>query len=153
MEKQTIAATEENIREAASETLYEVWACIDWDKVDRNRAYGIWDEFASKVKAAAMTTNSYEKFVEKLCRKMDVRSLRYSHINTFASQSEEFKQAMLKLFREETLQLVLEMRLNNELRKEMKQKVDAKEKEIEELNKKLDDTQVSFTKKGVKIDE
>lgn len=151
MNKIKIDLTEENVRYVASETIYSIWSCIDWDKVDARRAYGIWDEFGSKIKAAAMTTNSYEKFVEKLARKMDVRSLRHSIFQKVGQQSEEFKQAVLKLIREETLSLVLEVRLNNDARKEMQKSLKERElrqKELEERNR-----QVKFTEKGVKIDE
>ena|SRR5690554_4485634 len=151
MNKIKIDLTEENVRYVASETIYSIWACIDWDKVDARRAYGIWDEFGSKIKAAAMTTNSYEKFVEKLARKMDVRSLRHSIFQKVGQQSDEFKQAVLKLIREETFSLVLEVRLNNDARKEMQKSLkeqELRQKELEERNR-----QVKFTEKGAKIDE
>ena len=67
----------ENAIDMAISTLLDIWEQIDWSKVTSQRSIGIWDEFASKVKAAAMTTNSYETFVEKLCKKMDVRSLKF----------------------------------------------------------------------------
>lgn len=112
-----------NVKQAAVETVTEIWSCIDWDKVDAKRAYGIWDEYASKIKASALTTNSYEKFVEKLARKMSVRSLRYKTILEISKQTDEFKQEVLKLIREETLQVVLELRLNNEARKEQQKAI------------------------------
>lgn len=146
-----IAFTEENIRDVAITTIYGIWSCIDWDKVDSRRAYGIWDEFGNKIKAAAMTTNSYENFVEKLARKMDVRSLRSRIFRDVSQQSEEFKQAVLKLIREETLQLVLEVRLNRDARKAMEESL--KEQELRERELKERNRQVKFTEKGVKIDE
>ena len=151
MDKVKIDFNEENIRQVAIETIYGIWSCIDWDKVDSRRAYGIWDEFGNKIKAAAMTTNSYEKFVEKLARKIDVRSLRNRIFRDVSQQSEEFKQAVLRLIREETLQLVLEVRLNRDARKEMEKSLkeqELRQKELEERNR-----QVKFTEKGVKIDE
>lgn len=151
MDKVKIDFNEENIRQVAIETIYGIWSCIDWDKVDSRRAYGIWDEFGNKIKAAAMTTNSYEKFVEKLARKIDVRSLRSRIFRDVSQQSEEFKQAVLRLIREETLQLVLEVRLNRDARKEMEKSFkeqELRQKELEERNR-----QVKFTEKGVKIDE
>lgn len=114
---------EKNIKHSAVITVSEIWTCIDWDKVDAKRAYGIWDEYASKIKAAALTTNSYEKFVEKLARKMEIRSLRYKEILNISKQSDEFKQEVLKRIREETLQIVLELRLNNEARKELQKSI------------------------------
>ena len=151
MDKVKIDFNEKNIRQVAIETIYGIWSCIDWDKVDSRRAYGIWDEFGNKIKAAAMTTNSYEKFVEKLARKIDVRSLRSRIFREVSQQSEEFKQAVLKLIREETLQLVLEVRLNRDARKAMEESLkeqELRQKELEERNR-----QVKFTEKGVKINE
>ena len=142
-----------NIRDMAEATILDIWSCIDWDKVDGRRAYGIWAEFGAKVKASAMSTNSYEKFVEKLCKKMDIRSLRYGSIRDIGQQPEEVKQEILKLIREETRQIVLQVRLNNEARKEANKKIKEEQKRQEELKKDYNDTQVSFTKKGVKINE
>lgn len=153
MERVKIDLNKENVEHCAEATIYEIWGCIDWDKVDAKRAFGIWDEFGAKVKASAMSTNSYETFVEKLCKKMDIRSLRYKSIKDIGEQPEEFKDAVLKLIREQTLQLVLKVRLNNEARREMKKELERKEKEQEERQKEYNDTQVSFTKKGVKVDE
>lgn len=138
--------SEINIKQMAEATIMDIWSCIDWDKVDARRAYGIWDEFASKIKAAAMTTNNYERFVEKLARKMDVRSLRYVSIKEISEQSPELKQAILKHIREQTLQLVLQVRLNNEARK-------AQKKALEKEQEQEQNRQVSFTEKGVKVDE
>ncbi len=138
--------SEINIKQMAEATIMDIWSCIDWDKVDARRAYGIWDEFASKIKAAAMTTNNYERFVEKLARKMDVRSLRYASIKEISEQSPELKQAILKHIREQTLQLVLQVRLNNEARK-------AQKKALEKEQEQEQNRQVSFTEKGVKVDE
>lgn len=115
--------TKSNIENAAVETVTDIWACIDWDKVDGRRAYGIWDEFTNKVKASARTTNSYETFVEKLSRKMSISSIRYAGINSISEQSEEFKQEVLKLLREQTQIIVLKLRLNNEARKDQNAKL------------------------------
>ena len=153
MEKRKIDFNEENIEKCAEVTIYEIWSCIDWDKVDAKRAYGIWDEFGSKVKASAMSTNSYETFVEKLCKKMDIRSLRYKSIKDIGEQQKEFKDAVLKHIREKTLQLVLKVRLNNEARREMKKELERKQKEQEEKQQEYNATQISFTKKGVKVNE
>lgn len=141
----------DNIRTMATATIHGVWSCIDWDKVDGKRAYGIWDEFASKVKASALTTNNYERFVEKLARKMGVRSLRYREINDIHKESEETKQEILKIIREETLQIILEVRLNNEARKKMQESL--KKQERQEKANKERNGQVNFTEKGLSVDE
>lgn len=144
--------TREHLKEAAIVTMVEVWSCIDWERVDSKRAYGIWDEFTSKVKAAAMTTNRYETFVEKLCKKMDVRSVRHRSISDISAQSEEFKAGVLKIIREETTLLVLEVRLNNEIRKEMNKHIKEQERKKKELENRYNTTNITFGKlEGVEI--
>jgi len=153
MDKKEIELTKENVQFCAEATITEIWGAIDWDKIDAKRAYGIWDEFGAKVKASAMSTNSYETFVEKLCKKMDVRSLRYKTIKEVGEQSDEFKDAVMKLIREQTLQLVLKVRLNNEARKEMKKELEKKEREQQQKMKEDNEIQVKFTERGVKIND
>ncbi|WP_415347976.1 hypothetical protein [Clostridium perfringens] len=145
--------TRENVNEMALATISDIWSQIDWDKVDGKRAMGIWDEFISKIKASSMTTNSYEKFVEKLCRKMEVRSLRFKNIEEISNQDENFKKAILRALREETQTIVLRLRINNQVKKEMAQQEKLRKEKEEKLQEKLNNTQVSFTEKGVKANE
>ena len=109
---------DKNIQQYCVSTLSEIWAQIDWDKVKGSRALGIWDEFTAKVKSTAMTTTSYETFVEKLCRKMDVRSLRFAMISEISELSEDVKKQILKCYRSETQIIILKLRLQNQIRKE-----------------------------------
>ncbi|MBS5858475.1 hypothetical protein [Romboutsia timonensis] len=113
---------DKNIQQYCVSTLSEIWAQIDWDKVKGSRALGIWDEFTAKVKSTAMTTTSYETFVEKLCRKMDVRSLRFAMISEISELSEDIKKQILKCFRSETQIIILKLRLQNQIRKEQMQR-------------------------------
>ena len=113
---------DKNIQQYCVSTLSEIWAQIDWDKVKGSRALGIWDEFTAKVKSTAMTTTSYETFVEKLCRKMDVRSLRFAMISEISELSEDIKKQILKCFRSETQIIILKLRLKNQIRKEQMQR-------------------------------
>lgn len=145
--------TRENVNEMALATISDIWSQIDWDKVDGKRAMGIWDEFISKIKASSMTTNSYEKFIEKLCRKMEVRSLRFKNIEEISNQDENFKKAILRALREETQTIVLRLRINNQVKKEMAQQEKLRKEKEEKLQEKLNNTKVSFTKKGVKANE
>ena len=142
-----------NVEDMAVSTISDIWSQIDWSKVVGTRAMGIWDEYTSKIKAAAMTTNSYNKFVEKLCRKMDVRSLKFKNISEISQQDEKFKKAVLKAFREETQVIVLKLRLNNQVRKEECEQKKAREEKEKKLKEKLDNSQVSFTNKGVEAHE
>jgi len=113
---------DKNIQQYCVATLSEIWAQIDWDKVKGSRALGIWDEFTSKVKSSAMTTTSYETFVEKLCRKMDVRSLKFAMINEISELDLDTKAQILKCFRYETQIVILKLRLQNQIRKEQMQR-------------------------------
>lgn len=113
---------DKNIQQYCVSTLSEIWAQIDWDKVKGSRALSIWDEFTAKVKSTAMTTTSYETFVEKLCRKMDVRSLRFAMISEISELSEDIKKQILKCFRSETQIIILKLRLQNQIRKEQMQR-------------------------------
>ena len=113
---------DKNIQQYCVSTLSEIWAQIDWDKVKGSRVIGIWDEFTAKVKSTAMTTTSYETFVEKLCRKMDVRSLRFAMISEISELSEDVKKQILKCYRSETQIIILKLRLQNQIRKEQMQR-------------------------------
>lgn len=114
--------TESDAMFYALSTLTEIWSCIDWDKVDKRRALGIWQEFASKVKGCSSTTNSYNKFIDKLCKKLDIRVLKYSTILQVSNMSKENQNLIMKKFRFETQMLILDMKLNNQIRKEQKEK-------------------------------
>lgn len=111
---------EKKARQCAIATLMNIWNCIDWSKVDSKRAYNIWDEFTNKVKASAYTTNEYEKFVEKLCKKLSINSLKYREIIDIEMENLDLKEQIMDLFREETLSLVLEVKINKEVVKEQK---------------------------------
>ena len=139
----------ENAIDMAISTLLDIWEQIDWSKVTSQRSIGIWDEFASKVKAAAMTTNSYETFVEKLCKKMDVRSLKFKNIDEISNQDKEIKKNILKILRRETQIIVLKLRLNKEIRKERAKRI----QEEKEKNNELENKQVYFTEEGMKVNE
>lgn len=143
----------ENIQNMALSTLIDIWSQIDWDKVTGQRAMGIWDEFSNKVKAASMTTNSYEAFVEKLCKKMDVRSLKFKNIDEISSQDQEFKKAIIKILRSETQIIVLKLRLNNQVRKEEAKKRKLAMEKVRKYDEEIDNKQVSFTEKGVNVNE
>ena len=140
----------ENAIDMAISTLLDIWEQIDWSKVTSQRSIGIWDEFASKVKAAAMTTNSYETFVEKLCKKMDVRSLKFKNIDEISNQDKEIKKNILKILRRETQIIVLKLRLNKEIRKERAKRI---QEEREKTNNELENKQVYFTEEGMKVNE
>lgn len=135
-----------DVKQAALETLQEIWDNIDWQKTDARRLYGIWDEFASKIKAAAMTTNKYETFVEKLCKKLEIRSLKDKVVSEISALSDEEKMQILKIVRTETTLLVLEIRLNIENRRQLSEQVRLKKEEAAEQVKALNEAQVKITK-------
>lgn len=58
-----------------------VWSSIDWEKVDSGRAYGIWDEFASKVQAAATGAQTRYQWLDRVCVAFGIRSINGSRID------------------------------------------------------------------------
>lgn len=142
---------EENLQNMALATLADIWSQIDFDKIKGQRAIGIWDEFANKVRASAMTTNKYETFVEKLCKKMDVRSLKFNNIADISKESNEIKEAVLKIFRNETQIIILKLRLNNKVKKEELKKRKIAQEKLDKYNEELENKQVKFIENGVKI--
>lgn len=142
-----------NIQDMAVATLTDVWSQIDWDKVDSKRSMGIWDEFTSKVKACALSTNKYETFVENICKQMGVRSLKWNNISNISDMEEEFKKAVLKMIRTETQLIVLKLRVNNQIRKEQAMQEKSRQEKQKELENKLNNTKVQFTEKGVDAHE
>lgn len=144
---------DENIKLMAVSTLTSIWQCIDWDKVTGKRAMGIWDEFTSKVKSAAMTTNDYDAFVIKLCKKMNVLALRSRDIDEIAALDEKFKKKILECLRNKTQLIVLKLRLNSQIKKELAQKEKQDKEKAEQLKEKVENTQVEFNIKGVKAHE
>lgn len=123
---------EKRARQCAVVTLMNIWNCIDWSKVDTRRSYNIWDEFSNKVKAASYTTNKYETFVEKLCKKLEISSLKYRDIMDIETENLEIKDKIMNLFREETLSLVLEVKMNKEVIKEQLKLQNEREEEKNE---------------------
>ena len=79
---------------------------------------------------------------------MEVRSLKFREINVISQESEEFKKAILKMFREETQLLVLKLRLNKQIRKEQAAQEQARKEKEKVLNEKLDNFKVNFNNKG-----
>lgn len=118
---------EENIKEMAIATILDIYSCIDWDKIDTRRAYGIWDEITDKIRASAMTTNSYEVFVDKLCKKLGIRSLKYNNVLKISREDVSTKKEILKLMRNEIQYIILEVRFKKEVLKEMKNMEDEKD--------------------------
>jgi hypothetical protein len=55
------------------------------------------------------------------------------------------------LLREETISIVLEVRLNNEIRKQERQQLAEKKEKLQE--QRFDNINIEFTGKGVKINE
>ena len=125
---------EEYIKDCAVATILNIWNCIDWEKIDKKRLYNIWDEFTNKVKSSAMTTNKYEGFVERLCKKMNIESLKFRDINDIEQKDDETKKKILKLIREETLSVVLQCKMKNEVIKEQLKLKKEKEKEENDRN-------------------
>ena len=99
---------EEQSREHARDLILEVWRSVDWDGVSGSRRMGIYDEFQAKVQSAAMTS-SLGKFVERLARKMGVRSLNNTRADGILRECDHA--TVLDLLRTETSMIVIMMRV------------------------------------------
>lgn len=115
-----------DIKELAVETINEIWIRINWDEKNYIK---ISENFINNIKRSSMITSKYEIFVEKLCSKLQIKSLSLPKINEISNMDEETKYEILKLFREQPQIVFLEMRLKREREKEEKE-----EKEDEEEN-------------------
>ena len=105
-------------REQARDIVLAVWVCIDWDGVSVSRRMNIYSELASKIKSAAMT-ETLERFLENLCRKMGVKTVSNESVLNIIANADA--KALLKLYREETQIIVLMLRTTQEIRKQKKE--------------------------------
>lgn len=121
---------ENKIKELAIISLIAVWDKIDWEKIKLERAYKIWDEFSNKVRAAVFTTNKFNIFINKLCKKLDIAALSDRCLHEIIEMDDEIKSEIVNLLRNDLHSVILAMRLNIEVRKEERAKIKAKESEV-----------------------
>ena len=121
---------ENKIKELAIISLIAVWNKIDWEKIKLERAYKIWDEFSNKVRAAVFTTNKFNIFINKLCKKLDIAALSDKCLHEIIEMDDEIKSEIVNLLRNDLHSVILAMRLNIEVRKEERAKIKAKESEV-----------------------
>ena len=121
---------ENKIKELAIMSLIAVWDKIDWEKIKLERAYKIWDEFSNKVRAAVFTTNKFNIFINKLCKKLDIAALSDRCLHEIIEMEDDIKSEIVNLLRNDLHSVILAMRLNIEVRKEEHAKIKAKESEV-----------------------
>lgn len=98
-------------RDDARDLILEVWRSVDWQGVSAVRRMGIYDEFASKIQSAAMTSD-LRLFVERLARKMGLRSFKTTAVDAILLRSDGA--ATLDVLRNETSLIVVMMRVFQE---------------------------------------
>jgi len=74
-EQESAFASEEQRLNTLVEIIHSVWRAIDFEGMDSMRRMKIYDEFASKM-LASTTTKSKHQFLDKICAKFDIRSLK-----------------------------------------------------------------------------
>jgi len=121
---------DEKIKDLAIISLVAVWDKIDWDKIKLERAYKIWDEFSNKVRASAFTTNKFNIFINKLCKKLDIAALSDRCLNEIIEMDDDIKYKILDLIRNDLHSVILAMRLNIEIRKQEREIRKNKESEV-----------------------
>ena len=118
----------EELRDDCLKIIIAVWQKIDWGGMSPMRRMKIYDELAGKIKSSAMTS-SLSSFIDKLTRKFEVRSLGKGGLQVKEIMCRGNDADLLRIFREETVILVIMLREWVEARKLLAAK---KEKEAEE---------------------
>jgi hypothetical protein len=97
----------ENAREQARDLVLAVWRRIDHESITPKRRKGIYDELASKIRSAALTSD-LSRFVEGLARKFDVRALSDQKVLNIVKNGNH--NLILDTLRNETTMIVLMLR-------------------------------------------
>ena len=103
--------------QSAMNLLIPIWRGIP-PAYKQKYARNIWDQFENQIKSAAYT-NTASIFLSKLCQKLNVtiRKEDVTGINQIINGCDQT--ALLKQLRKETILLVLMVREDNDLRKQM----------------------------------
>lgn len=101
--------------EKAVEVLNVIYSNIEFTDMKSTRLMKIWDEFKSKVVSCVNTTNNFDIFVDKMCKKFEISNLDYANTVIRVSQdSEELKRDILKEYRNNLTIIMLYLRLKRE---------------------------------------
>lgn len=105
-------ATTEDI---AVEVLNVVFSNINFDNITGKHKMKIWEEFKSKVVSCANTTNDFNRFVDKLCKKFEIANIRNGDVIAKVSKADkELQQAVLREYRENLTIVILFLRMKRE---------------------------------------
>lgn len=101
--------------EKAVEVLNVIYSNIEFTDMKSTRLMKIWDEFKSKVVSCVNTTNNFDIFVDKMCKKFEISNLDYANTVIRVSQdTEELKRDILKKYRNNLTIIMLYLRLKRE---------------------------------------
>ena len=101
--------------EKAVEVLNVIYSNIEFTDMKSTRLMKIWDEFKSKVVSCVNTTNNFDIFVDKMCKKFEISNLDYANTVIRGSQdTEELKRDILKEYRNNLTIIMLYLRLKRE---------------------------------------
>lgn len=97
----------------AVKVLNDIWSDIDFSNMPATRMMKIWDEFSNKVKGSAKSSATFEVFIEKLCKKFDIKALsaKDGMIDMVVDMPESDKKEILKVYREELIIIMLKLRM------------------------------------------
>lgn len=105
---------DQELRDKARDLVMAVWKSIDHGSMGANRRKGIYDELASKIRSAALTS-SLSEFLESLCRKFEVRSICGQHLLSVDSiMKSDSAPRVLEIIRSEPSLIVVMLRLELE---------------------------------------
>lgn len=101
--------------EKAVEVLNVIYSNIEFTDMKSTRLMKIWDEFKSKVVSCVNTTDNFDIFVDKMCKKFEISNLDYANTVIRVSQdTEELKRDILKEYRNNLTIIMLYLRLKRE---------------------------------------
>lgn len=101
--------------EKAVEVLNVIYSNIEFTDMKSTRLMKIWDEFKSKVVSCVNTTNNFDIFVDKMCKKFEISNLDYANTVIRVSQdTDELKKDILEEYRNNLTIIMLYLRLKRE---------------------------------------
>lgn len=110
--------TQEELRNQAALLMLQIWQGIGSDLKSRYRM-SIWDQFENQIRSAAYT-NNLGKFVNSLCSKLDATVGKNAEGRAQAERilNSGLDRQLLKVLREETVLVVLMVRIEMQARRE-----------------------------------
>ena len=114
---------EKEVMQTAVDILDVVFSSIDFDGMSNSRKLSIWDEFKNKVKAAALSAYDLGGFVESICKKFNISSIKKDYEVILNAEQDSDK--ILDIYRTNLMMCIFKLRMKREEKKEAYEKKQA----------------------------